>query len=90
MISEYYRCWDKGVEFRRAEINLIQKLYASFSAQQGQDLREFALKRHLKPDVLNRLITIAASYRKNSTADLGNEMSRIVEEFKKCTDPIDV
>lgn len=89
LVSEYNKCWNDGFKHREAEINLILKLYASFSVEQGQSIREYAIQRYLKPDVLARLLLITTSYEEHACSDLARNMRRLVDRFEECKDPLD-
>ena len=82
LIYEYDGKWKQGVVHRKQEINLIVRLYCSFTADQPTDVKEFALKGNQKEDVLLRLAYVKETYEAHAETTDVIEISKLIDKIK--------
>ena len=87
LICEYDRQWARAILHRRKEVELILRMYGSFTDDQGQDVRRWALKDYTKCDVIERLIAVRRSYVAHANASEVASLTALVDRVEVTREP---
>ncbi len=86
LICEYDGRWKEAALHRQKELELIFRLYKSFTEDQGADVRQFALQGNRKQDVIKRLSLIVGTYEANTTVTVVSDIHMLIEKIKTAPD----
>lgn len=82
LIYEYDGKWNLAVVHREREIDLILKLYNSFTADQSNEIRNFALEKYQQKDVLSRFRSLKKTYETNADKDSVRTISKLIDRVR--------